>query len=293
MKTPQVTSLFHHSALCLRCFDSMDGTRGCEVGLQATTYKNKKASTKLFARFFSWVYQHIFRYRSYWFCPVYTATSCCFFLVSGAPVFTQRFITPSPASPSKLPTWLYPSSVSDAGKLDTINKRPSANRVPATLGRPSAPRVGRPAFGPPRGPRLRVSGPPPDGLATLRGMGMTNELLRLEGSAAALGDMHRAASVVARLAAQRDAEDGYEGAKRRKLFSPISSKQRCGECKTCLNPSMKKACLVRRREQLVAVAKDLQTGGDGEGEGAAGQPGQASHVPPGMAQGGKHDRWSL
>lgn len=161
------------------------------------------------------------------------------------------------ASPSKLPVWLYPSSVSDAGKLDTINKRPST-RAPAALGRPGAPRVGRPVVAGPRAPRLRVAGPPPDGLATLRGMGMTNDLLRLEGSAAALGDMHSAASVVARLAAQRDAEDGHEGAKRRKLFSPISSKQRCGECKTCLNPSMKKACLVRRREQLVAVAKGMQ-----------------------------------
>lgn len=165
--------------------------------------------------------------------------------------------------------------MSDAGKLDTINKRPSNTRAPAALGRSSGPRVGRPAFAAPKGPRLRVSGPPPDGLATLRGMGMTNELLRLESSAAALGDMHRAASVVARLAAQRDAEDGYEGAKRRKLFSPISSKQRCGECKTCLNPSMKKACLVRRREQLVAVANDMQAGG-----GVAGAV--SGHPPQGM-----------
>ncbi len=166
-------------------------------------------------------------------------------------------------APSKLPNWLYPSSISDAGKLETINKRPSTTpRFAAPRGpRGAFPRPPRPAAIPRPGPRLRVDGPPPDGLATLRGMGMTNELLKIEGGGGSLGDMHRAASVVARLAAQRDAEDGGDGvAKRRKLFTPISSKKRCGECKTCLNPSMKKACLVRRREQLEAIAREMGVG---------------------------------
>jgi hypothetical protein len=41
--------------------------------------------------------------------------------------------------------------------------------------------------------------------------------------------------------------------RRRYLFPAISLSRRCGHCKSCLNPSWKKACEVRRAEMLQAI----------------------------------------
>lgn len=44
--------------------------------------------------------------------------------------------------------------------------------------------------------------------------------------------------------------------RRRYLFPAISVSRRCGHCKSCLNPSWKKACEVRRAEMLQALQPD-------------------------------------
>ena len=39
-------------------------------------------------------------------------------------------------------------------------------------------------------------------------------------------------------------------AKKQMNFPQIKSSERCGKCKTCLNPQMRKACLTRRAEMV-------------------------------------------
>lgn len=50
--------------------------------------------------------------------------------------------------------------------------------------------------------------------------------------------------------------DGGSGRKRRNLFPAVRRSQRCGNCHTCLNPQLKKACITMRERMM----KEMQGG---------------------------------
>lgn len=50
--------------------------------------------------------------------------------------------------------------------------------------------------------------------------------------------------------------DGGSGRKRRNLFPSVRRSQRCGNCHTCLNPQLKKACITMRERMM----KEMQGG---------------------------------
>ncbi|GBF91505.1 hypothetical protein Rsub_04245 [Raphidocelis subcapitata] len=79
---------------------------------------------------------------------------------------------------------------------------------------------------------------------------------RREGSAEGSSGSKRRASGSDASSSGEGSDGGARPRKRRRTFFPrISSTQRCGQCHTCLNPQMKKACLTRREEMQQQIEK--------------------------------------